>query len=410
VTGPRTITAESPAADTASSPPNHPKRTEIHYRDSVEGFSGFLVFNGETHSLAAGGFRVQRGLTMDTVSRLAEAMTVKQQLLGLAVDGAKCGIDFDPRTPGKRDAMRRFLRFLKPYLLDRFSMGSDMGTGWNEIEEIARDEGLPSVKIAVARAQRLSTSEFAHRMNLLDTVVGVGTLGQRRAGHGLAHAAVAAYEHLVGRIDARTRVGIQGFGNLGRAAALSVADAGLAVNAITDVHSGLRSDNGLPVDVLVGASAGTSVRQLASTPAAALSPEALFDTSVDLLILAACEDGMSLKQAGALPESVKAVVVGANLGLAADVEDVLHRRGIVVVPDVVGGCGGSASMDALFGPVSCPTALQVLERTGASMRALVHRLLDLSSESSSTPRAVIDALCQQYPRESTMRPYPGSAG
>lgn len=408
MTGPRTIAAESPAADAASRPPTGP-HTVIHYRDSVEGFDGYLAFDGEAHSLSAGGFRVQRGLTMDTVSRLAEAMTVKQRLLGLAVDGAKCGIDFDPRAPGKRDAMRRFLRFLKPYLLDRFSMGSDMGTDWEEIEELARDEGLLSVKIAVARAQGLSTAEFARRMSLLDTVVGVGTLGQRRAGHGLAHAAVAAYERLAGRVDTRTRVGIQGFGTLGRAAALGVADAGMAVTAITDVHSGLRSGDGLPVDVLVGVPGVTSVRQLASTPAAVLSPEALFDTSVELLILAACEDGMSAEQAGALPESVRAVVVGANLGLTPGVEDVLHQRGIAVVPDVIGGCGGSASMDALFGPGSCPTAVQVLERTGASMRGLVHRLLDVTARSGSTPRAAIDSLCQQYPSEPTM-PYPGSSG
>ncbi|MGH4022687.1 MAG: Glu/Leu/Phe/Val dehydrogenase dimerization domain-containing protein [Pseudonocardiaceae bacterium] len=405
-----TIACEPRPASAASRAPARPQRASvIHYRDPVEGFDGYLAFDGPSNPLAAGGFRVQRGLTADIVVRLAEAMALKQRLLGLAVDGAKCGLDLDPRAPGKRDAMRRFIRFLRPYLFDRYSMGPDMGTGWDEIEDIARREGIPSVKIAVAKAQGLSEPEFLRRVALLDVVLGGATLGRRRAGHGLAHAALAANEHLAGRIDAWTRVGIQGFGTLGRAAALGVAEAGVPVTAIVDVHGGLRSGDGLPVEALVRLPVDRSVPQLASTPAAVVPPEALFDAPVDLLILAACEDGMNVQQASALPTSVRAVVVGANLGLSADVEDLLHRRGIVVVPDFVGGCGGSASMDALFGPVSCPTAAQVLDRTGASMRSLVHRLLDLSARSGGTPRDMSATLCRQYHGEPATRPYGGSS-
>ncbi|MDQ3383470.1 MAG: Glu/Leu/Phe/Val dehydrogenase, partial [Actinomycetota bacterium] len=167
-------------------------RVVLRYQDEREGFRGWAVFDGTARPLAAGGFRVQPGLSEQVLVDLAAAMSLKQRLLGLAVDGAKAGIDYDPDAPGKPDAMRRFLRFLRPHLLERLSLGSDMGTGWTEIEGLARAEGIPSVKIAVARAQGIDEAEFSARIGLLDTDVGGLTLGQRRAGHAVAAAALAA--------------------------------------------------------------------------------------------------------------------------------------------------------------------------------------------------------------------------
>ncbi len=122
----------------------------FHYRDPVVGLVGYLAIDGRHNSLAAGGFRVRPGLRAQTVARLVQAMTLEQRLLGLGVDGAKCGIYFDPADPDEPAAMRRFLRFLRPHLLTRFSMGPDMGNAWDEIESLARVEGIPSVKIAIA--------------------------------------------------------------------------------------------------------------------------------------------------------------------------------------------------------------------------------------------------------------------
>ncbi|MDP8969539.1 MAG: hypothetical protein M3N52_03380, partial [Actinomycetota bacterium] len=175
-----------PGTDAARTPGKLPSTesgiTLFDHRDPVTGAAGFLAYDGRHNPLAAGGFRVQSGLRAATVVQLAQTMTHKQQLLGLAVDGAKCGLDLDPRDPGKREAMRRFLRFLRPHLLDRFSMGPDMGTSWSEVEELAREEGLPTVKIAIARAQGLPEREVCARLALLDRIFGGLTLGQRRAG------------------------------------------------------------------------------------------------------------------------------------------------------------------------------------------------------------------------------------
>jgi len=323
----------------------------LRYVDPIEGFRGYLALSGQGHTLAAGGLRVQSGLEETTIVRLAEAMALKERLLGLAVDGAKAGIAYDPSSPGRHEALRRFIVFLRPQLLGRLSLGPDMGTGWAEIEGLARDEGFESVKSAVGRAQGLDRVDFARRITLLDASVNGLALGQRRAGHALAHAALAAMD-AAGLSRRAARVGIHGFGTLGRAAAKSLSEAGVIPEAVTHEHTCFRLDR---QGDLTTAPLGDDLR--------------LFDLPLDVLVLASCEDVLSVDRAARL--EVAAVVVGANLGLSPSTEELLGRRGILVVPDFVGGCGGSASMDALFGPPDCPTPAGILKEVGSRMEALV---------------------------------------
>lgn len=353
-----------------------PPAQVIRYQDPVEGFPGYLAFSGRGHRLAAGGLRVQCGLSEETIARLAQAMELKERLLGLAVDGAKAGIDYDPRSPGKREAMRRFLEFLRPYLLDRLSLGPDMGTTWPEVESVAHDIGIVSVKSAVGRAQELDEAEFRARVRLLDVEVDGATLGARRAGHALAHAALGAIE-AAGLPGRAVRVGIQGFGTLGRATAMALTEASLTPTAVTDEHTCLHchddDGDGVPADVA--------------------PPQRLLELPLDVLVLAACENALSLERAERLPASV--VVAGANLAISPAVEDVLHRRGVLVVPDFVGGCGGSASMDALFGPSARPTPTEVLDALGTRMQTLVGSVFAIAGARGITPREAALTLCQR---------------
>ena len=368
--------------------------TVIRYVDPVEGFRGWLAYSGVDYRLAAGGFRVQLGVDEGTVVQLAQAMSLKERLLGLSVDGAKAAIDYDPRAPGKHEAMRRFIRFLRPCLLERFSMGPDMGTTWSEIEGIARAEGMVSVKAAVATAQGLEESDFLARVRLLDVDVGGLTLGERRAGHAVAHAALAATERL-GPSRRCLRIGIQGFGTLGRAAALSLAEAGVIVGAVADEHGCLLSRDGLDVAALLASPLGwpTVETHLAGSQLGA--PEEIFAAPLDVIVLAACENAVSANTAATL--AARAVVVGANLGLGPGIEAQLHNRGVAVVPDFVGGCGGSASMEALFGPPRCPSPVEVLAGAATTIETLVRSILDRSRCHDILPREAALALCEERP-------------
>jgi glutamate dehydrogenase (NAD(P)+) len=368
----------------------------LEYVDSATGTSGFLVYDQLDCRLAAGGCRMQPGLTVDTLIELAERMTLKQRVLGLNVDGAKCGLDCDPRAAGSRQVLLRFLEFLRPELTTRLSMGCDMGTRFDDLERLARSIGLPSVKTAVRSAQGLAEDDFDRRLKLLDARVGGYTVSQRRAGHALAAAAITAARHAGYRAKG-LQVGLQGFGNLGRAAACSLVQWGAKITAIGDEHGCVLDPHGLDVGRMLPADPNSPVVDILGQPLR-LPPSALCQLPVDVLVLAAAEDGISPAEAEVLPSPI--VVVGANCGLRPEAARILHDRGVLVIPDVVGGCGGSASMEALFGPASTPSPDDVLHLVEGLVDELVTDLLSAARTRGLPPSSVardIAAAAAVYP-------------
>lgn len=353
----------------------------IHYRHPDGTVQGWLAYDGDRSPLAAGGCRMQPGLDAARLAELAGRMTLKQKVLGLNVDGAKCGIDYDPRSAGGAEALRGFIGFLRDELRERFSMGPDMGTDWSALQRHALAAGVPSPKYAIRRAQGLTHEEFLARMLRLDSVVGLQRLSSRRAGHALAHAVIAAA--LATGTTRRVRCALQGFGNLGRAAAYTLYEEGVRVIAVADEYGCVVDRTGLDIPRMLADPAATPV-PLLHTPGVRLPAAAVLDLDVDVLVLAACENAVD--EGVWTDPHFGAVTVGANCGLSAQAEDELHHRGVFVVPDFIGGIGGSASMEALFGPREVPTAEQVLASLARLMNELVGDIRATSRRAGTTPR------------------------
>ncbi|MFJ5546419.1 Glu/Leu/Phe/Val dehydrogenase dimerization domain-containing protein [Streptomyces sp. NPDC093225] len=373
----------------------------IEYTDPVEHCPGYLVYDATSSRLAAGGCRMQSGLTADTLHMLSSRMTLKQRVLGLNVDGAKCGIAYDPNGPRRLAVLRRFLEFLQDELRARYSMGCDMGTQFAELESIAAMLGVESVKIAIRHAQGIPDHEFRARMALLDTPVGPLTMGQRRAGHALAHAALAAAAH--GRHGGgQLSVSLQGFGTLGRACALALLEEGARITAIADAYGCVVDPRGLDIAHMISIDQRRPVPTLLGSPLR-LSAEALLDLPADVLVLAGGEDALTAERAALLP--VPVVAVGANYGLSDTAEQLLIDRGVVVVPDFIGGIGGSASMEALFGPERTPGPEEVLQTLAGMMRELVGDILTGARSLGVSPRRVAMDIASAAVVRPTERPY-----
>lgn len=353
----------------------------LSYEDSTGTVRGWLAYDDTSGPLAAGGCRMMPGLGPGELGALAAAMTLKQRVLGLNVTGAKCGIDYDPRSPGAQEALSGFLAFLHDELHHRFSMGSDMGTQWDDLQRLAAARGIPSVKYAVKKAQGLTDAEFFTRMARLDDRVGILTLSRRRAGHVLAHAAIGAAR--AAGVGGPVSVALQGFGTLGRAAAHAFLDEGTRVVAVADEHGCVTDPQGLDLARMLHSRPGTPVPQLAPGQARP-GRESLFTVPADVLVLAAGADALDAQAAAVLPCPV--VAVGANYGLSETVEEALHLRGVLVVPDFIGGIGGSASMELLFGPEKTPTPEQVLSGSAVLARQLVDDLFTTARRHAETPR------------------------
>jgi glutamate dehydrogenase (NAD(P)+) len=349
----------------------------IEYHDERTGVRGWLAYDGSTRPLAAGGCRAQSGVDSAQLAVLAQCMTLKQRILGVNVDGAKCGIDIDPASPDKPAVLGGFLAFLRDELRTRFSMGPDMGTDWQELQGHARCVGLPSVKYAIRVAQGMDDAAFAQRMALLDQRCGQLPFSQLRAGHALGHAALAAAR--IAGVPGRPSVSLQGFGNLARGAAHALHQEGARLVAVADEFGTVVGARGLDVPAMLAHPLRTPVTAMGVGLAVPL-----FDVPADVLVLAGPSDAVSVERAATLPVGV--VVVGANCGLSEETEETLYRRGVLVVPDFIGGIGGSASMETLFGPVSPPSLDDVLRDLGHLMWELVMDVADTARRAGISPR------------------------
>jgi len=378
----------------------------ITYTDPIEDFKGYLVIDSTAHRIAAGGFRVQKGLTVETLSRLARAMTYKQRIAGMAVDGAKSGIDYDPALPGKKDAIKRFLMAIKPYIMTRYSMGPDLNTKMDEIDGIAKSIGVPAVKYAVRKAQEFSEKEFFYRYeDVMQQEVDGMTLARRRSGHGVAMACLATLKYLGIPFEEAT-VAIQGFGSLGCATALSLHKAGVKIIAIADVEKCILTPKGkcFKIERLIENSSGTLLPMSGFSKCWNLVDRGeVFKQKCDVIIPAAIENAISPELAKTV--DAKAVVIGANLAISRDSEHIFYKRGIPVIPDFVAGGGGSISMDGLFGHKTPVVAQNVLDHIKKRMGELVGEILERSSRESVTPRGIALTMIAEAKDKGDVIPY-----
>ncbi len=375
----------------------------VEYTDPLEGFKGWLVIDAFSHRLCAGGLRVQRGLTRDCVANLARNMTLKMRIANIRADGAKSGIDYDPHSPGKRGALYRFMRSIRPYILERYSVGPDLNAKLEELNDIARELGIPSVKIAIAKPQGFDLSHFLKRYEILANPADYFTLSKSRSGFGLASACLAVLEFL--KIPYReAMVAIQGFGGLGSSAAYSLHKSGVNIIGLADEEKCLISTDGHRLDIksLTEGCNGGLIPRLQGK-GQYLGRSHIYNVKCDVLIPAAIENAIVADNARAI--SVKAVVPGANLAITEEAEGLLHDRGIITIPDFIAGCGGSLSMDGLFGPRSHPSVQDILDHVGKRMHTIVKEVLERSGKDGITPREAALNLCSEAPVHQEAKPY-----
>ena len=375
----------------------------VEYTDPLEGFKGWLVIDALSHRLCAGGLRVQRGLTRDCVVDLARNMTQKLRMADIRADGAKSGIDYDPHSPGKRKALYRFIRFIRPYILERYSVGPDLNTKLEELDDIAHELGIPSVKIAVAKAQGFDLPDFMKRYDMLANLANDFTLSKLRSGFGLASACLAVLEFLKIPQQEAT-VAVQGFGELGSSAAYCLYKSGVKIVGLADEEKCLISANEHRLNIKsLTKDTNTGLIPILQGKGRYLDRSHIYNVKCDVLIPAAIENAIVADNAGTI--SVKAVVPGANLAITEEGERLLHDRGIIAIPDFIAGCGGSLSMDGLFGPRLHPSAQDVLDHVGKRMRIIVKRVLERSQKDGIPPREAALNLCSEAPIYPEEKPY-----
>lgn len=285
-------------------------------RDAAAGLEGVVVVDNVAAGPAIGGVRMAPDVTVEEVVRLARAMTFKNAAAGLPHGGGKAGILADPAMgrAGKERLIRSFARAIRT--LTEYVPGPDMGTdeacmGWVH-DEIGRAVGLPAVLGGIPLDQIGAT------------------------GFGLAACAEAVQEagHL--RLQG-ARVAVQGFGAVGRNAARFLAESGAVLVAASDSGGAVVNPAGLDVDALAAFQAEGG--KVGAFPGGSPIPrDDLLGVDCDVLIPAARPDVLTAGNADQVRASV--VLQGANIPATAEAEALLHKRGVLSVPDFIANAGG----------------------------------------------------------------------
>jgi glutamate dehydrogenase (NAD(P)+) len=301
----------------------------IHLDDgSVAHFEGYRVHHNTARGPAKGGVRFHQDVTLSEVMALAGWMTIKNAAIGLPYGGGKGGVRVDPHqlSPGELERLTR-----------RYT--SEIGL------IIGPDKDIPAPDVGSGERE-MAWMMDTYSMNVGRTVAGVvtgkpvsigGSLGRRDAtGRGVFVCAAAAAQKLGLPLEG-SRVVIQGFGNVGNAAARIFHEHGVRLVAVGDVTGAIRNDGGIdPYDLIAHVAQHGGVRGYPK--AEPIPPSALFEVPSEFLIPAALE--RQITEANAWRVESKIIVEGANGPTTPAADDILEERGILVVPDVLANAGG----------------------------------------------------------------------
>jgi len=242
------------------------KRPEIvfEWQDPETEAEGWVVINSLRGGAAGGGTRMRKGLDKREVESLAKTMEVKFTVSGPAIGGAKSGINFDPQDPRKRGVLERWYKAVIPLLKAYYGTGGDLNV--DEIHEViplTEDYGLwhPQEGVVNGHYRATEPQKIQKLGQLRQGVVKVledatytpslarkYTVADLITGYGVAEAVRHYYALWGGHTVAGKRVIIQGWGNVGAAAAYYLASQGAYIVGIIDRAGGLLRPAGLSLE------------------------------------------------------------------------------------------------------------------------------------------------------------------
>ena len=295
----------------------------LHRDSGIDVLTGYRVQHSSARGPRKGGIRFHQDVNLDEVRALASLMTWKTALIDVPFGGGKGGVTVDASKLSpieKEEVIRRWTRTLINVLgpnrdIPAPDMGTDSQTMAWLMDEFHRLEGFQPACVT-------------------GKPVGLfGAPGREEAtGRGVAQIAAATLTETNRKI-AGARVAIQGFGNVGRYAALVCQELGMKVVAISDVTGGIYEKNGIDVAAIFGMKDLSQVKsdnRISSTD--------VLEIECDILIPAALGGVISSKNADKVAAQI--IVEGANQPITTRADLILKSNNILIVPDILANSGG----------------------------------------------------------------------
>jgi glutamate dehydrogenase (NAD(P)+) len=296
----------------------------ITVSDKKTGMVGFLVLDNLKRGPGKGGIRMTPTVTAEEVFRLARTMTWKTAMADLPFGGAKSGIVAskevlsDPKK--KEEYVAAFAEKIKQYCPSKYIAAPDINTAEHEMEVFATVLGKNSC-----------TGKPKHMGGLPHE------LGS--TGFGVAKATLIALKHM-GKDPKKTTFAVEGFGNVGWFAAKDLTEQGLKLVAVSDSKGVLYNKDGIDFKRLANIKEKTG--SVINYGSGQIFPSSdIIKLDAEVLVTAAVPDLINKNNYSDV--RAKLIVEGSNIPMSYDVEEFLHKKGVLVVPDFVANAGGVIS-------------------------------------------------------------------
>lgn len=294
----------------------------------VEVFTGYRVQYNIALGPAKGGIRYHPGVTLDEVKALAAWMTWKCAVAGVPFGGGKGGVICDPTKMSKRELESLTRRYISEI-----------------VDIIGPDKDVPAPDVNTneqTMAWVMDTYSMHVGVSTTAVVTGKpiamgGSLGRREAtGRGVMITAREAAKHLGLNMQGAT-VAVQGFGNVGSVSADLLSKIGAKIVAVTDWKGGVQNAKGLDITKLIAYTAEhkTVAGFSGGEP---LDADKIFEMPVDILVPAALENQITMDNVDKI--KAKLIVEGANGPTTPDAHQTLHKKGVLIIPDILANSGG----------------------------------------------------------------------
>lgn len=239
----------------------------FNWKDPETEAEGWTVINSLRGGAAGGGTRMRKGLDMNEVLSLAKTMEIKFTVSGPAIGGAKSGINFDPKDPRKKGVLERWYKAVSPLLKSYYGTGGDLNVDeihevipiteesgvWHPQEGVFNGHFKPTEADKINRIGQLrhGVIKVIENQDYSPDVSRKYTIADMITGFGVAIAVKHYYDIYGGSIVGKRTV-VQGFGNVGAAAAFYLAQMGARVVGIIDAVGGLINEDGFTFEEITG--------------------------------------------------------------------------------------------------------------------------------------------------------------
>jgi len=297
-------------------------------------FTGYRVQHNNARGPYKGGIRYHPSVTLGEVKALAMWMTWKAAVIDIPFGGAKGGVTVDPKKLSNDDLERLTRKFVSA--IDR-----DIGP---EVDIPAPDLNTNPQTMAWI----MNEYSRLHGHNVPAVVTGKpieigGSEGRAAAtGRGVAICAREAVKKYLHRDMKDITVAVQGFGNVGSNTVKSLMEMGSKIVAVSDVVGGAKPKGSKNYFDQTFSSLLETSNRLGSVSRVPnieqISNEEVIETEADLLIPAALENQITENNAHKV--KAKIVIEAANGPTTPMADKILHRQGVVLVPDILANSGG----------------------------------------------------------------------